>query len=152
MGTRTFAGENARCLAKDQYTKKRKKKRKERKKLEITKHTSAMVKGFIAYIVRVPQSSDIGQTTTAYPIIDDSCVEVRGQPRVAFFSHYPTCFLRQSLSLAWSLPSRLGWLASKPQGSTCLCLPSSGITSTHHCRFWRFKSSTLLMELYPQPL
>lgn len=32
-------------------------------------------------------------------------------------------FLRQSLSLAWSLPNRRGWLAAKPQGFAYLCPP-----------------------------
>lgn len=33
-------------------------------------------------------------------------------------------FQRQAHSLAWALPSWLGWLTSKSKGSTCLCLPS----------------------------
>lgn len=34
------------------------------------------------------------------------------------------CFLLfYSLSLVWSLLSRLGWLSSNPWGSTCLCFP-----------------------------
>lgn len=36
------------------------------------------------------------------------------------------------LSLAWRLINRLGWLAHEPQGSTCLCLPSAGVTQYHH--------------------
>ena len=34
---------------------------------------------------------------------------------------------RQSLSLAQSLPIRLNWLPSKPQRSSCVCLPRYGI-------------------------
>lgn len=39
------------------------------------------------------------------------------------------CFLQDRHSLAWALPSWLGWLTSKPLRSTCLCLPS---TPPHH--------------------
>lgn len=42
------------------------------------------------------------------------------------------CILKQGLSLAWSLLSRLGWLASEPQGSACPCFPSTGIASIPH--------------------
>lgn len=47
------------------------------------------------------------------------------------------CLLRQGFSLVWSSLSRLGWLTSKPQVSSCLCLLSSGIASTHH-HIWVF--------------
>lgn len=43
----------------------------------------------------------------------------------------PPYLLRQNLSVNWSLPSRLDWLARKPQGSTILCVPSPGITGMH---------------------
>jgi hypothetical protein len=38
------------------------------------------------------------------------------------------CFVRQGLSLAWSLPILLGWLASQPLGPSCLHLHSPGTT------------------------
>lgn len=44
----------------------------------------------------------------------------------------PSRFLRQGLSLAWSLAIRLSWLISEPQRSSCLCLPSAVITNTLH--------------------
>lgn len=31
------------------------------------------------------------------------------------------------LFLNWGLPVEIGWLASKAQGNSCLCLPSAGI-------------------------
>ena len=34
--------------------------------------------------------------------------------------------------MAWSLPSRLGWLAIEPQGSSCLCLLRTGMTNVSH--------------------
>lgn len=36
----------------------------------------------------------------------------------SFLRSYPLCFLWQDLLLAWNLPFRQGWLASKPQGSS----------------------------------
>lgn len=44
-------------------------------------------------------------------------------------------FLRQCLSPAWNLPRRLCQLANEPQGSVCLCCPSTAITSMCH-RSW----------------
>jgi len=45
-------------------------------------------------------------------------------------SSYP---LRQGLSLAWTPPIILdSWLVSKPQGSSCFCLPSSELTSVDY--------------------
>lgn len=49
---------------------------------------------------------------------------------VVFLRYHPLFFLIQALSLAWILLSRLGFLVSKPWGSTCLCLPSTAIEST----------------------
>jgi hypothetical protein len=45
-------------------------------------------------------------------------------------------FVRHGLSLVWQpgcIPSRLGCLASKLQGSSCFCLPCSGITGKIPC-------------------
>lgn len=50
---------------------------------------------------------------------------------VSFFS-----FLRQNLPGTQGSPICLGWLAGKPQGSTCFLLPSSRITSV--CTTLRF--------------
>lgn len=38
-------------------------------------------------------------------------------------------FLRQDLLLAWDSSNRLAWISSEPQGFSCLCLPSAGITT-----------------------
>lgn len=73
-------------------------------------------------------------------------------------------FLRQGLSVAWNIPIRLGWLARKSQGPTCLFLPRAGITSDttmyvlllmcvqgpNSCP-WTCKANILLMELSSQP-
>lgn len=48
----------------------------------------------------------------------------------------PSCVLRQRL-LSWNLPCRQGYVASKPQGSTCLNSPSAGIKKINHY-FWLF--------------
>lgn len=39
----------------------------------------------------------------------------------------PLSVLRKDLSQAWSLQSKLDWLASGPQRPTCLCLPTQGL-------------------------
>lgn len=41
-------------------------------------------------------------------------------------------FLRQGLSLPWNSPSRLGWLAIKLQGTSCLHFPDSRFASRSH--------------------
>lgn len=44
---------------------------------------------------------------------------------------------RQSCSLAWSSPTRLGWLAAEPQGYINLCFPSDNIKIgyySHHVK------------------
>lgn len=46
--------------------------------------------------------------------------------------------LRQGLSLDWSSPSRLRWLVSEPQGSSCPSLSSTGITSTFYHTYLAF--------------
>lgn len=62
------------------------------------------------------------------------CMSIHGCARVwvVFLRYHPLFFffLIQALSLAWILLSRLGFLVSKPRGSTCLCLPSTAIEST----------------------
>lgn len=80
-------------------------------------------------------------------------------------------FFRQGIFLAQNLPSRLEWLTCEPEGSSCLCFLSAGITSVHqhtqHFMLWLFcfylssgnwsytllfaRQSSLLSELYPQP-
>lgn len=44
----------------------------------------------------------------------------------------PTYFLEPS-SVAWNLPSGISWLVPEPQGSACLYLPCTGITSMPPC-------------------
>lgn len=53
-------------------------------------------------------------------------VEARGQLQESFLEYFPPC------SLDLGLPSWLNWLASEPQGSSLVCLPSTGIESV--CR------------------
>ena len=46
------------------------------------------------------------------------CMEARGQPPMIFLRHHPVCSfvcLRPGLTLGWSSPRRLGWLASELQ-------------------------------------
>ena len=50
------------------------------------------------------------------------CTKATGQPLVSLGNHLP-CFW-DSLSLAWSLPSR---------ESSCVCFPRLGIISAQHC-------------------
>lgn len=69
-------------------------------------------------------------------------MEVRGQSQMMYLTCYSpwvlfgwligVCIVFETRSLMgiWGLRSRLGLLSSEPQESTCLCLPSSGITST----------------------
>jgi hypothetical protein len=72
------------------------------------------------------------------------CAEIRSQPQVSFLRNRPSwgffccCFLFCFVLfkdggplLAWNLQSRAGWLASEPYGSSCLCLPSSGVRGLH---------------------
>jgi hypothetical protein len=70
-------------------------------------------------------------------------VESRRQYQVSLLRSNPPCFLiRQGLSLAYSLLTRLGCRPASPrdllQGSSCLCFPSSGITSAHQMQFFFF--------------
>lgn len=60
-----------------------------------------------------------------------------------------TFWFWDGLSLACYPPGRLGWLPSKLQGSSYLCLPSTGITNIHRhanhawlfkCQFWGLNS------------
>lgn len=65
----------------------------------------------------------------------------------------------QCLSLDWRVPKRPHRVASEPLGSTCLCLPTVGVVSTHHHALlkniawvWKLgprtcKASTLFTEL-----
>lgn len=60
-------------------------------------------------------------------------VQAGGQPGASFLRCQSfNFFLEKGLSLTWNSPSRLGWLARKPQGSVYPCLPGNGITSTCH--------------------
>lgn len=46
------------------------------------------------------------------------------------------CFETGSFIRLWDLPIRLGWLAIKLHGSTCLHLSSTGMTSVDHCAWF----------------
>jgi hypothetical protein len=89
-------------------------------------------------------------------------MKVRGQPWLLFLSHHPSCFMRQVLLLAWSLPcmARIGGQEVSRQGSTCFCLvlafqalypvfykiSGGSNASPHAC-----KESTLATYLSPRP-
>ena len=65
--------------------------------------------------------------------------------QVPFLMHCPSqCFF--GLSLAWDSQSRLGQLASEPQGSTCLYLPFTGFIS-RHLQIWLFNVRRLETDL-----
>lgn len=60
-------------------------------------------------------------------------------------------FWKQGLLLVWGSPIRLGWLAIETQGTTCLYLSSSGISSEYQCA--RLEHRTLCWPRYlPQHL
>lgn len=60
------------------------------------------------------------------------------------------CLLKQGLSLGWSCPQRLDWLASEFPRSTCLCLPSTGIVSaTTQGFFWASDSGAHACTVSP---
>lgn len=56
----------------------------------------------------------------------------QGQHWLSFLRHGSSWFVRHGLSLAGNLPNSLGWMASEPQGTVCLCLLRTGITNSHH--------------------
>lgn len=49
---------------------------------------------------------------------------------------HPSLFGDKSVLLSWESPSRLSWLASKPQTSACFCFLSAGIRRTWHLLTW----------------
>lgn len=49
----------------------------------------------------------------------------------AFIREHLPCFLRQTLSLSWHLPTRLVWVASEPWGLPGVHFPTPWITHTH---------------------
>lgn len=57
-------------------------------------------------------------------------------------------FMGKVLSSSWSSPNRLGWLVSKPQVSTCFCLPSAGIiVNTTTLELFHMYSVLMLVRL-----
>lgn len=56
-------------------------------------------------------------------------MKARGQSQASFLRDNPPYFLRQGSSLTWNMSSRTTWLASKPQGPSCLCVPIAEVTS-----------------------
>lgn len=56
-------------------------------------------------------------------------MEARGQLWMLIPRYCLPCFFRQSLSVIWNLPNRLGCLASKAHRPTCLCLLSFAVLS-----------------------
>ena len=61
-------------------------------------------------------------------------------------------FWRQGLLLVWGSPIRRGWLATETQGTTCLCLSSSGISSEYQCARLEHQTLCLLSSLSPSIL
>lgn len=61
-------------------------------------------------------------------------VEARGQLRLMSLRCHPSYFVRRDLSLAGYSPSRLHWMASESQGSTCLHFPSAEIANVSACQ------------------
>lgn len=73
-------------------------------------------------------------------------VEARVQVYMLFIRTKATLFPREGLSLAWNSPISLGWLAIKPQGSTCVLFSTIRIPNRYHsvhlkniylCGFWK---------------
>ena len=59
-------------------------------------------------------------------------------------------FPRQSISLTWNSLFRVDWLATEPQGSSWLYLPSTGVTRAHHhAWFFCMRSLTRAEVLMP---
>lgn len=54
-------------------------------------------------------------------------MEARGQPWVLYLRGHLPGFEMGSLTGTGTSPIRLDWLASKPQRSSCLCLPGAGL-------------------------
>ena len=71
-------------------------------------------------------------------------VEVRGWCWVSFSLAFHDCLLVVCFCFSfeivshwqWNLLTGLGGLASKPHGSSSLCLPSTGIQSHHYARWF----------------
>lgn len=58
-------------------------------------------------------------------------IEARSQSWVLLLRDVAHLFVRQGLLLPLSLLRKLNWLASTSEASTCLCVPSPVIISTH---------------------
>lgn len=56
-------------------------------------------------------------------------------------------YLRRGLLLPWGVFIKLGWLTTKPQRFTGLCLLNSGIISIHY-HIWIKKKWVLVIELW----
>lgn len=78
-------------------------------------------------------------------------LEARGQPWLQFLGCFSPCVQRHRLSLVWSLPSRLGQIASEPQGSAWLLLSSAGIVNTHSYAWLLLLLNMNAGELNPGP-
>lgn len=51
---------------------------------------------------------------------------------MSFLKHHPPCDLRQDFPLSWSLPTQVGWPASKSQGSTPIPAQLRTVITEHH--------------------
>lgn len=97
-------------------------------------------------------------TVHVFVCVVATCAHAYGGQRTTLGVVLQEClqsFLSQSLSLAWSLQSRLGWLASKPRGSTCLYLLNTGIFNVgsvgSNSHSHAYTASTLPTEASLQP-
>lgn len=82
----------------------------------------------------------------------DMCVHEHGEDKLGVLSPqslstFFVCLLEKGLWLSWSCVTVLQWRTSKPGGSACLHLPSSGITTgpgvSHTVRVFEPRSSCL---------
>lgn len=56
-------------------------------------------------------------------------MKARRQPQASLLKSDPFYLLRQGVTLTRNMPTRTTWLASKPQGPCCLCVPIAEVTS-----------------------
>lgn len=76
---------------------------------------------------------------------------------MSVLSHYPSCFLRQSLSVDWGSPMWISWLATESHRFNNLCLYNAGIISANHpawlflCRVWYQTLVLMLKQCFSLP-
>jgi hypothetical protein len=58
--------------------------------------------------------------------------ETRRQLQAPLLQRCTVCLLKQSISLAWNLTNKLGWVSSESQDFIHLHFPVPGMTHEHH--------------------